>query len=232
MAGAASWRYRKTDNGVPGGWNNRFKNAFEPVYHFSRQPRIKFRPDAVGHFSDDCFDYSPQNAKSSSGSGLLGKGPRGAGARQPGVPANAGWHTGLARPSNVIEAKSESGQGAHSAPFPRPLVEFFIGAFSDASDVVFDPFLGSGTTLAAAHLLKRIAWGSEISPAYCDVALRRIAQLVGEEPVLDETGQSMEKVTAARSGETEKAIPPRARDSRRKPRQRPAKGGAARRKAA
>ena len=27
--------WRKTDNGVPGGWNNRFKNAWEPVFHFT-----------------------------------------------------------------------------------------------------------------------------------------------------------------------------------------------------
>jgi len=30
--------------GVPGGWPNRFKNAWEPVFHFCRQPQIKFRP--------------------------------------------------------------------------------------------------------------------------------------------------------------------------------------------
>src|ERR1051326_7648211 len=63
------WRFvdefcwRKTDNGVPGGWGNRFKNAFEPVYHFCREPQIKFRPTAVGHVSEDCFDYSPHNPK-------------------------------------------------------------------------------------------------------------------------------------------------------------------------
>ena len=51
------WRFvqtacrRKTDNGVPGGWGNRFKNAFEPVFHFCRQQQIKFRPEAVGHKS-------------------------------------------------------------------------------------------------------------------------------------------------------------------------------------
>ena len=39
------WRFvdefcwRKTDNGVPGGWGNRFKNAWEPVFHFCRQQR-------------------------------------------------------------------------------------------------------------------------------------------------------------------------------------------------
>jgi len=67
------WRFvdefcwRKTDNGVPGGWGNRFKNAWEPVFHFCRQPEIKFRPTAVGHVSEDCFDYSPSNPKSTSG---------------------------------------------------------------------------------------------------------------------------------------------------------------------
>ena len=77
------WRFvdefcwRKTDNGVPGGWGNRFKNACEPVFHFCRQQQIKFRPQAVGHASEDCFDYSPDNPKSTSGSGLLGTGPRG-----------------------------------------------------------------------------------------------------------------------------------------------------------
>ena len=77
------WRFvdefcwRKTDNGVPGGWGNRFKNAWEPVFHFCRQQEIKFRPKAVGHVSADCFDYSPSNPKSASGSGLLGTGARG-----------------------------------------------------------------------------------------------------------------------------------------------------------
>jgi DNA modification methylase len=75
---AWAWRFvdefcwRKTDNGVPGGWNNRFKNAWEPVFHFCRQQTIKFRPKRVGHESENCFDYSPNNPKSKSGSGLLG----------------------------------------------------------------------------------------------------------------------------------------------------------------
>ena len=39
------------------------------------------------------------------------------------------------------------------------------------------PFLGSGTTMAAADVLDRVGYGCEISPAYCDVILRRIANL-------------------------------------------------------
>ena len=225
------WRFvdefcwRKTDNGVPGGWGNRFKNAWEPVFHFCRQPEIKFRPQAVGHVSEDCFDYSPDNPVSRSGSGLLGTGPRGASASLP-PQGSQGWghmrrklvdgrHEGIARPSNVVEVKTESSQGSHSAPFPRALVEFFLKAFSDAGDVVFDPFLGSGTTIAAAHVLGRTGYGIEISPAYCDVILRRMANLANEEPVLVATGEQMTAVAAARGVPSEQVDNPRLRDARR-----------------
>ncbi|MBI3696537.1 MAG: site-specific DNA-methyltransferase, partial [Acidobacteria bacterium] len=185
------WRFvdefcwRKTDNGVPGGWGNRFKNAWEPVFHFCRQPQIKFRPEAVSHPSEDVFGYSPDNPKSRSGSGLLGCGPRAEG-------------EGLARPSNVIEAKAEGGQGTHSAPFPRAIPEFFIRAFSDPGDVVGDVFLGSGTTMVAAAMLKRIGYGTELSPAYCDVAVRRVTNALDCTAVLAGAGQTFAEVAASR----------------------------------
>ena len=225
------WRFvdefcwRKTDNGVPGGWNNRFKNAWEPVFHFCRQQQIKFRPKRVGHESEDCFDYNPNNPKSTSGSGLLGTGPRGA-AADGGKNQNAwqrsrnslsdsnGRFAGVARPSNVIEVKSESSQGSHSAPFPRALVEFFLLAFSDAGDIVFDPFMGSGTTMAAAEVLGRAGYGTEISPAYCDVIARRIANLSGNDAVLEATGQTFGAVAESRGVPAEQALNPKAQDSR------------------
>ena len=201
------WRFvdelcwRKTDNGVPGGWGNRFKNAWEPIFHFCRQPEIKFRPEAVGHLSDGCFDYSPDTPESNSGSGLLGQ--------------HEDRHTGIARPSNVIEAKTESSQGSHSAPFPRVIPEFFIKAFTDPGDAVFDPFLGSGTTMAAAALLERNGYGIEISPAYCDVIIRRMQNLVPDTPViLADTNHTFEEVAAARGVAPEAAGRPRERDSR------------------
>jgi site-specific DNA-methyltransferase (adenine-specific) len=224
------WRFvdefcwRKTDNGVPGGWGNRFKNAFEPIYHFSRQSEIKFRPEAVSHASDDCFDYSPNNPKSNSGSGLLGTGARGAAAdggknqeawqrsRNSLSDDSEGRHAGLARPSNVIECKTESSQGSHSAPFPRALVTFFVKAFTDIGDVVFDPFLGSGTTMAAAHVLGRAGYGCEISPAYCDVIMHRMMNL-GIDAVLESTGDSFADVAAHRGVDPERASNPKARDA-------------------
>jgi site-specific DNA-methyltransferase (cytosine-N4-specific) len=206
--------WRKTDNGVPGGWNNRFKNAFEPVFHFCRQQEIKFRPKAVGHASGDCFDYSPENPKSRSGSGLLGTGARGNAAGNADADDSDGRHEGIARPSNVIEVKTESSQGSHSAPFPRALAGFFIKAFSDPGDTIFDPFLGSGTTIAAAHVLNRMGLGSEISPAYCDVILRRIQNLAETEAVLEETGETFSEVAAGRDVSATEGADLRQRDAR------------------
>jgi DNA modification methylase len=227
------WRFvdtfcwRKTDNGVPGGWGNRFKNAWEPVFHFCRQQQIKFRPQAVSHESEDCFDYSPNNPKSKSGSGLLGTGARGAAAdggknqsawqrsRNSLSDDSDGRHTGLARPSNVLEVKSESSQGSHSAPFPRALVEFFLLAYSDAGDVIFDPFMGSGTTMAAAALLNRTGYGCEISPAYCDVIVRRVMNLTGETPILAATGETFAAVAESRGVPADEALNPKQSDARR-----------------
>jgi DNA modification methylase len=224
------WRFvdefcwRKTDNGVPGGWQNRFKNAWEPVFHFCRQQQIKFRAEAVSHESEDCFDYSPGNPKSNSGSGLLGTGARGAAAdggknqdawqrsRNSLSDDSDGRHVGLARPSNVIEVKSESSQGSHSAPFPRALVEFFLKAFSDTGDLAFDPFMGSGTTMAAAHALGRAGYGCEISPAYCDVIVRRMLNL-GVDVVLESNGDSFADVASARGVDPDQAINPKTQDA-------------------
>ena len=198
------WRFvdefcwRKTDEGVPGGWNNRFKNAWEPIHHFCLNGAIKFRPEAVSHASADCFDYSPDTPRSASGSGLLGE--------------HDDRHRGLARPSNVIEAKTESSQGSHTAPFPRVIPEFFIKAFSDAGDVVFDPFLGSGTTVVAAAMLGCIGYGIEISPAYCDVALRRLERATGLAATLE--GRSFDQVAAERGAPAEAQPDLRSRDAR------------------
>ena len=89
-----------------GGWNNRFKNAWEPVFHFCRQPQIKFRPEAVGTFRRTASTTRPNNPKSRSGSGLLGTGARGAAAGKTGAADDDGRFAGMARPSNVIEVKS------------------------------------------------------------------------------------------------------------------------------
>ena len=52
-------------------------------------------------------------------------------------------------------------------------------------EVVYDPFLGSGTTLIAAEQLGRKCYGMEISPQYCDVIVKRWESLTGKKAELD-----------------------------------------------
>ncbi len=54
------------------------------------------------------------------------------------------------------------------------------------SGVVYDPFLGSGTTLIAAEQLGRKCYGMEISPAYCDVIVKRWETLTGKKATREE----------------------------------------------
>ena len=62
----------------------------------------------------------------------------------------------------------------HPAPFPRELPYRCIKLFSYVGDVVFDPFLGSGTTLIEAQNNDRFGVGVEIDSGYCELAQKRI----------------------------------------------------------
>jgi DNA modification methylase len=59
---------------------------------------------------------------------------------------------------------------------------------------VYDPFLGSGTTLAAAELTGRVCYGVEIDPKYADVVVWRWQQLTGRTATLDGDGRTFEAV--------------------------------------
>ena len=69
----------------------------------------------------------------------------------------------------------------HPTPKPIELIEYLVEMAS--REVVFDGFVGSGTTLVACERLGRRGRGIEISPAYCAVALERLSQM-GLEPRL------------------------------------------------
>lgn len=62
----------------------------------------------------------------------------------------------------------------HPAPFPEQLAIDHIKSWSNEGDLVYDPFMGSGTTAKASIELKRNWIGSEISTEYCDIIDKRI----------------------------------------------------------
>lgn len=72
----------------------------------------------------------------------------------------------------------------HPAPYPVALAERLIRMFSFVGDTVFDPFLGTGTTSAAAAMCGRNSLGSEVDEAYFRQSVERVRA------VLDETRQT------------------------------------------
>jgi site-specific DNA-methyltransferase (adenine-specific) len=64
----------------------------------------------------------------------------------------------------------------HPAPFPAALAERLIRMFSFVGDTVLDPFLGTGSTSAAAIKTDRNSIGYEVQPEYVELARRRLGQ--------------------------------------------------------
>tara|TARA_R110000772_G_C13156173_1_gene425512 strand:+ start:47 stop:805 length:759 start_codon:yes stop_codon:yes gene_type:complete len=64
----------------------------------------------------------------------------------------------------------------HGAIFPESLPAELIKAFSKKDALVYDPFMGSGTTAIVCHKLNRSFLGSEISLEYCKIINERIKQ--------------------------------------------------------
>ena len=62
----------------------------------------------------------------------------------------------------------------HPAIFPEKLVKDHILSWSNKGDLVYDPFMGSGTTAVVSRDLGRNYIGSEISSKYCDIIHRRL----------------------------------------------------------
>ena len=65
----------------------------------------------------------------------------------------------------------------HPAIFPEQLVKDHILTWSNPGDIVFDPFLGSGTTAKMALLNGRNYIGIDISEEYCEIAKKRVSDL-------------------------------------------------------
>jgi site-specific DNA-methyltransferase (adenine-specific) len=62
----------------------------------------------------------------------------------------------------------------HPAIFPEALAIDHIKSWSNKNDLIYDPFMGSGTTAVAAIKHDRQFIGSELSKEYCDIANKRI----------------------------------------------------------
>jgi DNA modification methylase len=85
--------------------------------------------------------------------------------------------------TSIFEVDKPHVSDLHPTTKPVELVARMIANSSRAGEIIYDPFLGSGSTLVAAHQLGRVGYGVEISPEYVAVALERLSTL-GLEPKL------------------------------------------------
>jgi site-specific DNA-methyltransferase (adenine-specific) len=81
---------------------------------------------------------------------------------------------------NIFEYRTGStktGKIKHPAMFPEQLAIDQILSWTNEGDIVFDPFMGSGTTAVASLKNNRNYIGFEISSEYCDMANTRLKEL-------------------------------------------------------
>lgn len=93
----------------------------------------------------------------------------------------------------------------HSTQKPIECMARPIRNHTDAGDYVYDPFLGSGTTLIAAEQLKRKCIGVELSPAYCDIIVNRWInwrKKHGLEHNFKRNGKQLQTLTNGKTSET------------------------------
>jgi DNA modification methylase len=78
---------------------------------------------------------------------------------------------------SVFEIDRPQASGLHPTAKPVELIARMIANSSHPSELVFDPFGGSGSTAVAAHQLGRIGYSCEIDPAYVAIHLERLSML-------------------------------------------------------
>ena len=140
-------------SGYPGRFSNRFRDAFERVYHFALSKDMRFYRDVV---KIDCLPikniatYSSKN-----GNNYI-------------IKNIDAFKKKTKYPTNVLDIPVGDTTYAkhHPATFPIKLPKFFINLLTIEGDIVLDPFAGAGTAVSAARMMNRQGIGLEIMPKY------------------------------------------------------------------
>ena len=98
----------------------------------------------------------------------------------------------------TIPAREDRGLG-HGTQKPVECMRRPIANNSSPGQAVYDPFVGSGTTIIAGEMTGRCIHALELNPAYVDVAMIRWQSFTGKTAILEATGESFLTTMAARS---------------------------------
>lgn len=100
-----------------------------------------------------------------------------------------------------IRGGSEEEKFDHPTQKPVELMRKPILNHTKPGELVYEPFLGSGTTLAAAEMTQRICCGLELDPQYVDVVVERWQALSGQRATLAGDGRTFEAIAEERSND-------------------------------
>jgi len=161
-------------NGLMGDWHGRLAPAHEWIFHFANNPRsanktekTKYAENGVTHYKKNRVGLREKNGKLN---GFTQAGQR---------------VSKFKVADSVIRCQpARGGVEGHPAPFSVEFAESLIISYSKENEIVYEPFLGSGTTLIACERLNRKCRAVEISPGYVAVAIQRWVDMTGGEPVL------------------------------------------------
>lgn len=156
----------------PGKWPNRFRDAWERCLQFNKQRKFAMYQESVMVPMGDWAKVRLRNLSETD-------------KRRDNSRVNSGFgknvsnwvNRTMAYPSNVLHIASETGNKNHSAAFPISLPKWFINLFTKDSDLVLDPFLGSGTSAVAAKSLGRHYLGIEMVAEYIALAEKSLTNL-------------------------------------------------------
>ena len=96
--------------------------------------------------------------------------------------ASHGWYSDR-KQTTLLRFDRPTRSEDHPTMKPVSMFAYLLGNSTAPHGLAYDPFLGSGTTLIAAEQLGRKCYGMEISPAYCDVVVRRWETLTGRKAI-------------------------------------------------
>jgi len=119
---------------------------------------------------------------------------------------NAPWYGKAGENSTIWDSASPkfimggSDEEKYDHPTQKPLALMTkpILNHTRRGQLVYEPFLGSGTTLAAAETTGRICYGIELDPKFTDVVVQRWQGMTGKKATLDEDGRSFDEVAQER----------------------------------
>lgn len=100
-------------------------------------------------------------------------------------------------PTTVIDCDRPARSAEHPTMKPVKLLAKLILNSSRKGQIIYDGFLGSGSTMIAAEQTRRTCYGIEIDPHYCDVAVTRFAQWAetnGKEAIITRNGKAFDPI--------------------------------------